>query len=246
MRFGVAAAVVVGAWNLTTAESSAYSYASPTLIERCAGQASCDIPAEEIGAGSFVGARLTRRVSLSRDGVPVLLIEPERSQPRADTWLMRVGLFVSLDVEQRPMLVVARYYERGDNRDYRVDYPVTDPISMWRFDEGDSFNLDLTVYASGDQMWIEARDGQSSLATVRTLPLFFGFGPNDGAVRISVDEAALSGDARPSYFTAKAEALLEDINTRYAAAPDGTPFLVQADRRAASALAAAIVSGSGQ
>lgn len=246
MKIGSIVALTASAWSLAAAHCLAFSYGSATPVSRCSGEASCDVSLEEISADGFVGARLTRRLILSRDGAPVLLIEPERPEPRADTWLMRVGVFVALDLEQRPILVVVRDYERADDRDYRVAYPVTDPLSMWRFDDGDTFNLDLTVYISGDQMWIEARDGPSHLATVRTMPLFFGFGPNGGAVRVSVDPSAVTTDGGPHYFTADARALLTDINARYAGAPDGTPFLFQADRRAASALAAAIVSGNGQ
>lgn len=232
--------------------AEAYTYRPRHIIVRCAHMPVCDFSEAEVGKSDFAGAKLSRPVALQSEPVPIVSVQALEPERRAGWSLMEVGLSVALNAQNRPMLIVSRDYGNwvapGVLESFTVDYPVTDPLSSHRYQVGETLPLDLRVYMSSDQAWIESRDGVSGLAKVWTLPLFFGFGPSEGGgARMAVGVSGAPKNPNVQYFRVEREALLADINSRYAAKPATTPFLFQSDGNVTRALAAAVLStGLGQ
>lgn len=226
----VSAAVILAIW---APPASAYSYRGPrTENTVCKGSDECKLDSSGFAA-----------ISLKGDWPPqsataLMTFEPGRPTARGGAVLKSVSLYL-YRANGDLKLMVRRTYSAAA-RIYSIDYPVTDPLAADVRSAG-SVKLDLTVYMSQDQAWIESRQGATSLSTVWTVPLFFGFGPETSrGVTITVSSFA---PTQRRYYTAAAATLIGDVNQKYADMPDYTPFLFQGRRARAAALAVASVDG---
>jgi len=221
--------------------ASAYSYTGPRkAVTKCSGQLDCAISAN----GQFSGIAIEGNFAVA-DPSHVLEIDftPQNAQLRGNATLHSVALEFSDAGGELTLRVVRNYDASGAT--YHIDYPVTDPLLT---DIGDlsEVHVDLTVYMSPDQAWIESREGSGALARVYTVPLFFGYGPNDpDTLDIHVSDTDFTTVQKLDYYTVAANTLIDAVNTEYAKIDWTYPFLFQGNQLAAASQLAAVDSAEG-
>lgn len=223
----ILAALAIGAAD----RAEAYTYSGPqSVVAACADQPDCTMD-----SGQFAGVRLTGDWVDTK--YPVLNFRPDQPAARGGTTLTNVNLYLMRE-GSRLLLTVVRSYSEASGRSYAVPYRVTDPL-LANVGLSDAVRLDLTVYMSKDQAWIESREGSGDLARVWTVPLFFGFGPNDGNA-VLVQQRHGTANVSTTYYQVAPSALIADLNANYAKLFETTPFLFRGARPQGAALTASV------
>ncbi len=230
----LAAATLLAGALASGGTAYAYRYTGPVqLVSGCSGKITC-----LTNASQFTGLRVVGDwdVTASRE---IISFIPTNPVARGDIFLTSMQVTIEQLTGQEVLLAVTRQYKTAAGKYFSVKYPVTDPIAMVAAGTK-SIPLDLTIYASRDQIWIESVQGRSALAQIWTVPLFFGFGPNGTEIQTQTGGPGFLSSPTTTFFTVAPDLLLKDINTNYTPVSQTTPFLFRGDRSTASALVAAL------
>lgn len=227
------------AWSLQ--DAMAYSYGgAKTPVGNCSGQVDCDISAN----GQFAGIAIEGDFAVV-DPSNVLEVDfvPGNAQARGTAQLHSVHLTFA-DEGGNLILTATRLYSEGEYP-YQIDYSVTDPL-LTGIGDLSEVHVDLAIYMSQDQAWIESREGSGALARVYTVPLFFGYGPNSpDTVNVHVDDTDFATVRRLDYYTVDKATLIDAVNKDYAKKDWTFPFLFQGNQLDAASQLAAVDSAEG-